>query len=76
MLTKKPETAVGALSGSPAKATDATTRRVWKKKTPVEVVIEQIDKLKREVEDQEQELRAKRQQLQKMEEARKIFESA
>lgn len=51
-------------------------RKPWKKKTPVEVVLEQADKLKAEIAEMEEELKAKRRQLQKFEEARKLFESA
>ena len=51
-------------------------RKPWKKKTPVEVVLEQADKLKAEIAEMEEELKAKRKQLQKFEEARKLFESA
>ena len=63
---------------SDPKATPATKpeRKAWKKKTPVEVVLEQADKLKSEIAEMEEELKAKRRQLQKFEEARKLFESA
>jgi hypothetical protein len=49
-------------------------RKPWKKKSPVEVVLEQADKLKAEIAETEEELKAKRRQLQKFEEARKLFE--
>jgi len=49
-------------------------RKVWKKKTPVEVVMEQADKLKAEIAEAEEELRAKRRQLEKFEQAKKLFE--
>ena len=51
------------------------SREPWKKKTPVEVVLEQAEKLKAEIAETEEELKAKRKQLQKFEEARKIFEA-
>lgn len=57
---------------SPAKP----ERKPWKKKTPVEVVLEQADKLKAEIAEAEEELKAKRRQLAKFEEARKLFEGA
>ena len=50
-------------------------RKAWKKKSPVEVVLEQADKLRAEIAETEEELKAKRKQLQKFEEARKIFEA-
>ena len=49
-------------------------RKPWKKKSPVEVVLEQGDKLKSEIAEMEEEIKAKRKQLQKFEEARKLFE--
>ena len=60
------------------KATPAAKpeRKPWKKKSPVEVVLEQADKLKAEIAEIEEELKAKRKQLLKFEEARKLFESA
>jgi hypothetical protein len=56
---------------APAKA---ESRKPWKKKTPVEVVLEQADKLKAEIADMEEEIKAKRRQLVKFEEAKKLFE--
>ena len=50
-------------------------RKPWKKKSPVEVVLEQAEKLKAEIAEAEEDLKAKRKQLQKFEEARKIFET-
>lgn len=49
-------------------------RKPWKKKSPVEVVLEQENKLRKEIADAEEDLKAKRSQLKKFEEARKIFE--
>lgn len=51
-------------------------RKPWKKKTPVEVVLEQAEKLKAEIAEAEEEIKAKKKQLQKFEEARKIFETS
>ncbi len=60
---------------SDPKATPAKPeRKPWKKKSPVEVVLEQADKLRAEIAEAEEELKAKRKQLQKFEEAKKIFE--
>jgi len=42
----------------------------------VEVVLEQADKLRKEIAEGEEELKQKRKQLQKFEEARKIFETS
>ena len=51
-------------------------RKPWKKKSPVEVVLEQGEKLKAEIAEMEEGIKAKRKQLQKFEEARKIFEGS
>ena len=49
-------------------------RKPWKKKSPVEVVMEQANKLKAEIAEAEEELKAKRRQLEKFEQAKKLFE--
>ena len=60
---------------APPEPEKAEGRKPWKKKSPVEVVLEQADKLKAEIAEAEEELKAKRKQLQKFEEAKKIFEA-
>jgi hypothetical protein len=62
-------------------ATSGTTpiessRKPWKKKSPVEVFVGQIDRLRAEVAEKEEELKQAKRQLQKLEEARKILESS
>ena len=74
MPPKTPEARPGKAVQPPAAV--ASARKPWKKKTPVEVVLEQADKLKGEIADLEQEIQLKRKQLQKFEEARKIFETS
>ena len=59
-----------------ATPTAKSERKPWKKKTPVEVVMEQADKLKAEIAEDEEHLKAKRVQLRKFEEAKKIFETS
>jgi len=61
-------------SGQPAAAASAG-RKPWKKKTPVEVVLDQIDKLRSDVAKQEEELKQARRQLQKLEEVSKVLQS-
>jgi uncharacterized protein (DUF3084 family) len=53
-----------------------TGRKPWKKKSPVEVVLDQIDRIKQDVAEREEELKQARRQLQKLEDARKLLESA
>jgi hypothetical protein len=66
-------------SRSSAAATEATvstsSRRPWKKRSPVEVVIDQIDKLRDDVTRREEELKQSKKQLQKLDEVRKVLES-
>ena len=53
-----------------------SARKPWKKKTAVEVVFEQTEKIRAEIKQKEEELKTLRDQLQKFEQARKIFEVA
>ena len=71
--TKHPEPPSGKPATVPASTKE---RKPWKKKTPVEVVLEQEQKLKEEIAEAEAELKQKRLQLQKFEQARKIFEGS
>ena len=54
----------------------ASGRKPWKKKSPIEVFLDQEEKLRKEIAEAEKEIGQKRQQLKKFEEARKIFETA
>ncbi len=58
-----------------AASTKPGDRKPWKKKSPVEVVLEQTEKLKLQIVEKEEELKDLRSQLQKFEQARKIFET-
>jgi hypothetical protein len=69
MPLQKPSDPKAAQSAKPE------SRKPWKKKTPVEVVLEQADKLKAEIAEMEEDLKTKRRQLVKFEEARKLFEA-
>jgi hypothetical protein len=59
----------------PAQAKLPTDRKPWKKKSPVEVVIAQIDRVREDVAKREDELKVARRELQKLEEAKKLLES-
>jgi uncharacterized membrane protein YjjP (DUF1212 family) len=67
----------------PSRASTATTaetatqtgRKPWKKKTPVEVVLDQINRLRDDVVAKEEELKQAKRQLQKLEEAKKVLEA-
>jgi polyhydroxyalkanoate synthesis regulator phasin len=53
----------------------ATARKPWKKKTPIEIMLDQIEKIRESVNEKEEELKQAKRQLQKLEEARKVLES-
>lgn len=63
---KQPEPAQGKLP---------TDRKPWKKRTPVEVVLAQIEKVREDVAEQEEKLKVARRELQKLEEAKKLLEA-
>jgi hypothetical protein len=60
---------------SSATTTSQPTRKPWKKKTPVDVVLDQISRLRDDVTAKEEELKHAKRQLQKLEEARKVLEA-
>jgi hypothetical protein len=69
-----------AASRSSSATTAAVTttqagRKPWKKKTPVEIMLDQIEKIREGVAQKEEELKQAKRQLQKLEEARKVLES-
>ena len=68
---------------SPARASTATTtavttserqRQPWKKKTPVEIVLSQLNRQRDDVAKREEELREAKRQLEKLEAAKKVLE--
>lgn len=61
---------------SPASETTTQSgRKPWKKKTPVQILLDQVDKLREEISRDEELLNQKKEQLQKFEEARRLFEA-
>jgi hypothetical protein len=62
-----------APASSPGSGTD-TGRKPWKKKTPVEVMIAQRDKLEEDIKAKEAELKELKDQLAKFEEVIKVFQ--
>ena len=63
---------------SPRSPTAAPTQRVrkpWVKKTPVEVVLDQINRLRNDVLKKEEELRQAKHQLEKLEAAVKVLDA-
>ena len=75
MATPKSPDSLSGVSPVPSSGR-AVGRKPWKKKTPFEVFLDQEERLRREVELAEEELQEKRKQLEKFNEARKIFEAS
>lgn len=55
--------------------TAQTGRRPWKKRTPVEVVLDQINRLYEGIAEKEEELKQVKRQLQKLEDVKKVLEA-
>jgi hypothetical protein len=62
-------------TAAPAAAATATGRRAWVKKTPVEVVLEQIGKQEEKVAGMREELTHEERELAKLQQARKVLEA-
>jgi hypothetical protein len=56
--------------------TGKSERKPWKKKSPFEVFLGQADKLKAEIAEMEEDLKNKKRQLEKFEQARKLFDAS
>lgn len=56
-------------------ATTATNRKAWVKKTPVDIVLEQIGKQEAKVAEMRQELAREEKELTKLQQARKVLEA-
>jgi hypothetical protein len=64
------------VSVRPAQTTSENGRKPWKKKSPIEIVLDQAKKLREEIASAEEGLKQKRKQLEKFEQACKIFETS
>lgn len=77
-MTAQKSSDSGSSRSSTATTSVATTqgaRKPWKKKTPVEVVLDQINRLKDDVAKKEEEFKQAKRQLEKLEAARKLLEA-
>ena len=73
MKNRKQQPDLGIPQSEPL-AGEFRARKPWVKKTPVETVLAQIDRLRNSVADREEELKQAKRQLQKLDEARKLLE--
>jgi len=77
---KQPPSTSTAKPGQPPQSTGASTststRKPWVKKTPVDVVLEQIAKQEDRVNDLREELKKEERELQKLQQAKKVLEAS
>jgi hypothetical protein len=67
--------ATSASSGARSTAPSTPGRKAWIKKTPVEVVLEQIGKQEEKVADMRTELAREERELSKLQQAKKVLEA-
>jgi hypothetical protein len=70
-----PKAAPASASGATATTASSTGRKPWIKRTPVEVVLEQIGKQEERVAEMRKELAQEERELAKLTQARKVLEA-
>ena len=60
---------------APSQSAATSGRKPWKKKTPFDVVLEQIHRLREDVAQKEEEFKLAKRQLEKLEEVKKVLEA-
>jgi hypothetical protein len=70
------KTAPTATQGSTPANAHATGRKAWIKKTPVDIVLEQIGKQEEKVVEMRKELAREERELAKLQQARKVLEAS
>jgi hypothetical protein len=73
--TAQPHGASATAQRATAGSTSSTGRKPWVKKTPVEVVLEQLDKQEQRVAEMRKELAHEERELAKLQQARKVLEA-
>ena len=71
---KEKDTGSSPSTATTPTATSTRQRKTWVKKTPVEVVLTQIDRVREDVAAKKEEYEAAKRQLDKLEAARKVLE--
>jgi hypothetical protein len=64
-----------ATPAAPSTPTSTTSRKAWVKKTPVEIVLEQIGKQEEKVAGMRKELAREERELTKLQQAKKVLEA-
>ena len=68
-------TSAAAPTAAPTPETSTAGRKAWIKKTPVEIVLEQIGKQEEKVAEMRKELAREERELSKLQQAKKVLES-
>jgi len=67
--------APAAATAAPSTSTSTSSRKAWIKKTPVEIVLEQIGKQEAKVAEMRKELAREERELSKLQQAKKVLEA-
>jgi hypothetical protein len=72
--TTTPKGTPAATTAAPSTSTATSSRKPWVKKTPVEIVLEQIGKQEEKVDAMRKELAREERELSKLQQAKKVLE--
>lgn len=72
---KEPAQAGGSTSASAAQDSGSPKRKPWVKRSPVDVILEQVEKQERRVTDLRKELAKEEAELKKMQDATKLLQA-
>lgn len=77
MTAQKPASAgtPAATQAATSASTSTSSRKAWVKKTPVEIVLEQIGKQEEKVAEMRKELAREERELSKLQQAKKVLEA-
>jgi hypothetical protein len=77
MTAQKPTSSgtPAATQAAPSTSTSTSNRKAWVKKTPVEIVLEQIGKQEEKVAEMRKELAREERELTKLQQAKKVLEA-
>jgi len=77
-MTAQKSTSLGTPAATPtppSTSTSTSSRKVWVKKTPVEIVLEQIGKQEEKVAEMRKDLAREERELAKLQQAKKVLEA-
>jgi hypothetical protein len=75
MSTQKVAPAKSPTTVAPAASSTSTERKTWVKKTPVEIVLDAINKQEKKVAEMREDLAREERELAKLQQAKKVLEA-